>query len=122
MIDPLEGNPGRRQFAEFAADFLAELIERELARTHRIPPGFEPAQIEGCLDHTKQLVRVLPHALHWVALGGYERAEGALDQEIHVPADDVQRRAQLVRHGRHELRLEDVGRTEILDELRVGMG
>ena len=49
------------------------------------------------------------HALDHVRVRLGQVAEGALHHHVGVADDDVERRAQLVRHGRHELGLEPCG-------------
>ena len=96
-----------------------ELRDRDVAQVDGHQTALEPAHVERRLDQLEQLQRLLPHRAQRLAMVLGQVAEGALELQVGVADDDVQRRAQLVRHRRHELFLELVGGLQIGDQVGV---
>ena len=77
-------------------------------RTRWFTP-FRPEELDG----------VARRALEDLALRVVQVAELAVREQVRVAEDDVERRAQLVRHRRDEVGLQAVRRREIGDQARV---
>ena len=77
-----------------------------------IAPGLEAVQVERRLDQLEQLRVGPPDALERVPAVGEVRVA----EHVAVAGDDVERRPQLVRHGRDELELGAVRALELVDE------
>ena len=79
----------------------------------------QTAEVQGGDDEVQEVSGAFVDPPQDVALLGGQRAKGPFAQEIIVPDDDVQRGAQLVGHGPHDVFLEAVGLLQFLKELGV---
>ena len=89
-----------------------ELRQGEAAQVQRHLARLDAGDVEDVVDDGQQVVRVAVHALEVAPLVRRELARHALEQHARVAEDRVERRAELVRHVRQELRL---GRRRLLD-------
>ena len=102
-IDPkMEGEPLlERLVVEQRAHRCEQGVEVEVGRRHRLL-GLDPGDLEDFADHLEQALAGAAHGPHHVLLLARER--GAAQQVGHAD-DRVQRRPQLVAHGREEAAL-----------------
>ena len=88
-----------------------DLVEAHLARFHA-------RDVEDAGDELQQLIALLHHRAHVLALLVVELAGDALEQHLRVADDRGERRAQLVRDGGEEVGLDAIGLLQPLDRLR----
>jgi hypothetical protein len=79
-------------------------------------PVSKPADVERRVDQLEQLAGAGADAIETRRLLGRERAEDLVEQQLVVAEDDIERRAQLVRHGGEKIRLEPIGLLELADQ------
>ena len=77
------------------------------------PTGFDLGQVEEVVDQRKQMLACFENVFDVGQLAFVQLAEHLLVQHLGEPDDRVQRRAQLVRHVREELRLVLARRLEL---------
>src|SRR5690606_24126389 len=82
-------------------------------------PRLEPREVEQVVDDREQVLLTAPHAHQVLALVLCEGAAYAEKQQVDVPADRVERRAQLVRHRGEELALGPVRGFHLGEPARV---
>jgi hypothetical protein len=105
--------------AGLGVDRADQLGERHLRALQHQLAGIQPTEIQRRVDELEQLSRAAvdaPQDLVWLLR---ERTELALEQQVAVSHDDVERCAQLVRHGRHEVILDAIGTFQFLDDACV---
>ena len=68
--------------------------------------GFDLREVEDVVDELEKMMRRAQDALEWLHLLGMLQLARILEQHLSHPDDRVQRRTQLVRHVRQELRLQ----------------
>src|SRR5439155_1720135 len=82
-----------------------QLAERELLAPDGEAPGLQAGDVQRGAEEIDELDRLpLERGTHVALLGG-ERAEGPLAEQARVADQRVQRRAQVVRHGRERVAL-----------------
>ena len=80
----------------------------------RHPPGLDAGDVEDLVDDRQQVAAVRVDARRAAACaGGSHRPGDALQQHVRVAEDRVERRPELVRHVREELRLQRRGLLEL---------
>jgi hypothetical protein len=117
--EPAERHVGLDERLELAIDLRADVLHVDRSDVDRLPSRLEPAEVERRVHEVEQLEGALPDARDRVVLVGREDAERPLREQVGVPRDDVQRRPQLVRHRRDELRLEPAGALQVVDQTSV---
>jgi hypothetical protein len=101
---------------------IGEIAQHRLQVDGVVAPGtggrFHARDVEELFGHVEQEARV-PHQLlvHFDRLR-WERAEGAIGEQVEIPEDDVQRCPEFVRDVREQFGFDPFGRVQ-LDELLV---
>src|SRR5690606_26625837 len=80
---------------------------------------FEVREGEYLIDKHGEMMRDGAHPLHCIHLIGAELAEYPVGQQLSVAGESGERRAQLVAHGREEIRLREIGCLWLLQESRA---
>src|SRR4029077_12691672 len=101
---------GVRFVAEIALDGLSQMRKQQLFTLDRDGARFDLGQVEDVADEVEQVGAGAVDGLGELDLPGRQVAVGVLRELLAENQDAVERRAQLVRHVRQELRL--VARSE----------
>jgi hypothetical protein len=88
---------------------LDQRQQRHRADGHHQPPRFDAPEVEHVVDQPQQVAPAAQNLFGVLALLAGERVRGVRHQQLAEAEDRVHRRAQLVRHHRHEARFGAVG-------------
>ncbi len=107
----LEGDrPGRELRSQDGCDIVDHQVRGDVLDGELDAPGLDAGEVEQVIDHREQELSAPANTLQARCLGSGQRPLHAELDQVDVADDRVQRRAQLVRHGREELRLRAVRR------------
>ncbi len=98
-IDPL----AFRQCPERALDAAEQLGRVDLSGLDREPAGLDAAQVDELVHHPGEHAGLFADRLERLALPIGRRPVDLLLEQLGVPADDVDRRLEIVGHDPHEL-------------------
>ncbi len=98
-------------------DLVQQIAQREAARLDAHFVGFDAGRVQNTGDHPQQVAGAADELVEGFVLLGIGLAEHPLPDEAGVADDDVQRRAELVRHHAQEFVFDFVRPLQLLDFL-----
>ena len=98
-----------------------QAVEVHRPRLDRLAAGVQAARGRGSRSPARRAAAALRRDARRAprAAAGRASPNSPVGQQVGVAHDDVERRAQLVRHGGHEVGLEPAGRGQVVDQARV---